>query len=49
MKFVMAGLVPAIHVFELMARFMSWTPGTSSAKMRFSPGTTASFVGLAKL
>jgi len=36
MKFVMAGLVPAIHVFELMARFKSWMPGTSGAKTRFA-------------
>jgi hypothetical protein len=37
----MAGLVPAIHVFELMA-FKSWMLGTS-------PGMTATLVGLTKL
>jgi hypothetical protein len=35
--FVMAGLVPAIHVFLLREKEeKTWMPGTSSAKTRFA-------------
>jgi hypothetical protein len=42
LEFVMAGLVPAIHVFTPFRRSKTWMPGTS-------PGMTVQKIGAAAI